>query len=86
MQIKTKNSVPCQNPIRMEKLLKKLAEIQAPILLSDGHREWTPDQLMKHLKNSHLQMTVYMQSGMYIAQLNDQGFFSRILYRVVTQH
>jgi len=63
-------------------ILTKLAEADAPVLLSDGSQEWKASELLGSLSEPRLKTPAHMQPGMYIAEINDRGYLGRILYRV----
>ncbi|MDO9548722.1 MAG: hypothetical protein Q7J65_07170 [Candidatus Marinimicrobia bacterium] len=66
----------------LQEILKKIVENNYPILLADSDKEWEADALLTTLSAPALKLSAHMQSGLYIAEVNEGGFLGRVLYRI----
>jgi hypothetical protein len=63
-------------------ILVKLAKENSPILLNDGEKDWEAQGLLENLSLPLLDRDVYMQPGLYIAEINNGGYLGQVLYKV----
>lgn len=68
--------------MQLKEILKKLINDKALVLLSDNQKDWEASALLKSLSEHMLKRQVYLQPGMYIAEINDKGYLGRVLYKV----
>ena len=68
--------------MQLKEILQKMVNDKAPVLLSDNHQDWEAISLLKSLSEPLLKRRVYLQPGMYIAEINDGGYLGRVLYKV----
>jgi len=68
--------------MNLQEILVKLTEENSPILLSDGDRDWEASSLLQTLSGPVLRREVYMQPGLYIAEINSGGYLGQVLYKV----
>jgi len=66
----------------LQEILLKIIEKNYPILLSDSENDWEPAKLLSTLSAPMLRRSAYMQSGLYIAEVNEGGYLGRVLYKV----
>ncbi len=67
----------------LREILEKLASNGNDVLLCDGNnRDWEAGALLGELSGPMLKKQAYLQPGLYIAEINDAGYLSHILYRV----
>ena len=67
----------------LREILTKLVENDTPILLNDGNQDWEASTLLTNLSEPMLKRNAYLQSGLYIAEINDGGYLGRVLYKVI---
>jgi len=63
-------------------ILQKIVDANAPILLSDGDNDWEAGALLTSLSMPMLRRPAYMQSGLYIAEVNEGGYLGRVMYKI----
>jgi len=68
--------------MNLQDILVKLTEDNSPILLSDGEKDWEARSLLETLSGPILKREVYMQPGLYIAEINNSGYLGQVLYKV----
>ena len=68
--------------MNLKDILSKLVEDDTPVVLHDGDQDWEADALLDNLSEPRLKTNAHMQSGLYIAEINEGGYLGRILYRV----
>jgi hypothetical protein len=51
-------------------------------LLSDSRQDWEAEVLLEELPEPRLKTQVHMQAGLYIAEINGDGYLGRVLYRI----
>ncbi|MCK5147229.1 hypothetical protein KAR48_10770 [bacterium] len=66
----------------LKDILTDITDKNAPILLSDGNNDWNANDLLGELSEPMLKRAAHMQTGLYIAEINDGGYLGRILYRL----
>lgn len=68
--------------MKLKEILQKMVIDKMPVLLSDNHQDWEAIALLKSLSESMLKRQVYLQPGMYIAEINDGGYLGPVLFKV----
>jgi hypothetical protein len=68
--------------VQLKEILQKMINDKAPVLLSNNHQDWEATALLKSLSEPMLKRQVYLQPGMYIAEINYGGYLGRVLYKV----
>ncbi|UCF62724.1 MAG: hypothetical protein JSW33_09030 [bacterium] len=66
----------------LQDVLQKLTDENSPILLCDGEHDWEAQSLLETLSGPVLKREVYMQPGLYIAEINTGGYLGQVLYKV----
>lgn len=66
----------------LREILQKIIEKNYPILLADDENEWEPATLLATLPAPVLRRSAHMQSGLYIAEVNESGYLGRVLYKI----
>ncbi len=66
----------------LKEILEKIVAAGEPILLCDHNREWEASALLENLSEFMLKRQAYLQSGLYIAEINDGGYLGRVMYRI----
>lgn len=66
----------------LQEILTGLVERQEPVLLNDGSIDWEADALLEKLSQPMLKRSAYLQSGMYIAEIDNRGYLGQVLYKV----
>jgi len=66
----------------LQDILTDISDKQTPILLNDGDNDWDAGDLLGELSPPMLKRAAHMQTGLYIAEINDSGYLGRILYRL----
>lgn len=68
--------------MNLKEILKSIVEKKIPVLLGDSLGEWTAQSLLDKLTEPMLKRKAYMQSGLYIAAVDDKGYLGDVLYRI----
>ena len=68
--------------MQLKALLKTIKDKNEPILLSDSRQDWEAEVLLEELPEPRLKTQVHMQAGLYIAEINGDGYLGRVLYRI----
>lgn len=63
-------------------ILTKIVEDKNPVILNDGNQDWEARELLDSLSEPRLKTNAHMQTGLYIAEINEGGYLGKILYRV----
>ena len=66
----------------LREILTKLVENDTPILLNDGEQDWEASSLLTNLSEPMLKRSAFLQSGLYIAEIDDGGYLGRVLFKV----
>jgi len=66
----------------LKEILQKIVEKNYPILLADSEQEWEPNALLATLTGPALKRSAHMQSGLYIAEVNEGGYMGQVLYKI----
>ncbi|UCE08889.1 MAG: hypothetical protein JSW07_22150 [bacterium] len=68
--------------MNLKEILQKIVDNKEPILLCDNNQEWEANVLLEKLSEPKLKVDAYLQSGLYIAEINPGGYLGQVLYRV----
>lgn len=67
----------------LREILERLVEKNAPIFLCDtNNKKWEAGDLLNNLSAPMLKKKAHMQPGLYIAEINDNGYLKGVLFRV----
>lgn len=66
----------------LKEILQKIVESGESILLSDSERDWEANELLSGLSERMLKTRAHLQSGLYIAEINDAGYLGRVMFKV----
>ncbi len=66
----------------LQEILQKIVEKNYPILLSDKESDWEASTLLSTLSAPTLRRNAHLQSGLYIAEINEGGYMGRVLYKI----
>ena len=66
----------------LKDILRGIVQNDVPILLNDGNKDWEANALLETLSEPMLNRNAYMQSGLYIAEINHKGYLGQVLYKV----
>ncbi len=66
----------------LREILQKLVSEGNSASLIDGDKTSQASLLLDTLSEQMLKRQAYLQPGMYIAEINDQGYLGRVLYRL----
>jgi PHD/YefM family antitoxin component YafN of YafNO toxin-antitoxin module len=66
----------------LKEILEDIAVNQEPILLCAGGKEYEASSLLETLHPVKLKRKAHMQSGMYIAAINDAGYLGDVMYKI----
>lgn len=66
----------------LREILESLVQENAPILLSDSTEDWEAEALLEKLSEGKLKKRAYLQPGLYIAEINSEGYLGQVLYKI----
>ena len=66
----------------LQEILQKIVSKNPPILLNDNERDWEASALLSNLSAPTLNRRAYMQPGLYIAEIDDNGYLGRVMYKI----
>ena len=66
----------------LKEILQKIVDGKESILLSDSEKDWEAGDMLTGLSERVLKTRAHMQSGLYIAEINDAGYLGRVMFRV----
>jgi hypothetical protein len=66
----------------LKEILQKIVESGEAILLTDAERDWEANELLSGLSERALKTRAHLQSGLYIAEINDAGYLGRVMFKV----
>lgn len=66
----------------LQEILTGLVERKEPVLLNDGTNDWEAGALLEKLSQPMLKRSAYLQTGMYIAEIDNRGYLGHVLYKV----
>jgi len=66
----------------LREILEKLVQKNDPILLNDGTDDWEAHVLLEKLSDIMLKKRAYLQPGLYIAEINSEGYLGQVLYKI----
>ena len=68
--------------MNLREVLQKIDKNQEAVLLSDRETDWEAGVLLDRLSETMLNMKVFIQPGLYIAEINEAGFLGTVLFRL----
>lgn len=68
--------------MNLKQTLQKIMGNSLPVLLSDSHQDWEALDLLNNLSELKLNRQVYLQPGLYIAEISEKGYLGTVLYRI----
>ena len=68
--------------MNLKQTLQKIMGDRLPVLLSDSHQDWEALDLLNSLSELKLNRQVYLQPGLYIAEISEKGYLGTVLYRI----
>ena len=68
--------------MRLKEILQQIVDEELPVLLHDNNQDWEAGVLLGKLSERVLSRPAYMQTGMYIAEINEKGYLGTVLYRL----
>jgi len=72
-----------EEAMSLREILEKLVEKKAPVLLCDSrNKKWEAGDLLKNLSTPMLKKKAHIQSGLYIAEINEAGYLGSVLFRL----
>jgi len=67
----------------LREILEKLVERKVPVWLCDNHnKKWEAKDLLRDLSIPMLKKKAHIQSGLYIAEINESGYLGSVLFRL----
>lgn len=66
----------------LKEILQKLVDAEPPVLLQDDRGAWEASDLLNALPQNALRVRAHLQTGLYIAEIDDGGYLGRVLYRI----
>lgn len=66
----------------LKEILMKLSAERMPVLLCDSQSEWEAESLLDSLSAPRLRASAYLQPGLYIAEISENGYLGRVLYKI----
>ncbi len=67
-------------------ILSQLVDEQQQVMLNDGIKDWDAGALLEELSAPMLKRNAHMQSGLYIAEINEKGYLGQVLYKVIPKN
>ena len=67
----------------LREILQKLQNEGNQNNLSNGNGATKPEMLLKSLSDRMLARQAYLQPGLYIAEINENGYLGQVLFRFV---
>lgn len=66
----------------LKEILQQIVDNNEPILLCNNGHEWEASNLLEELSEQKLKVNAYHQAGLYIAEINPEGYLGQVLYKV----
>lgn len=66
----------------LKQILQKIVDNGEAILLSDSEKDWEAQELLSGLAERMLKRPAHIQSGLYIAEINDAGYLGRVMFKI----
>jgi len=67
----------------LREILEKLKEKKTPVWLCDSrNKKWEVGDLLESLSPPMLKKRAHIQSGLYIAEINDSGYLGSVLFKL----
>ena len=71
--------------MNLREVLQEIDKNREPVLLSDRETDWEAGVLLNKLSEPMLNRKVFLQPGLYIAEINEAGFLGTVLFRLKTK-
>lgn len=68
--------------LSLREILEGIVQKDTPVLLNDGSEDWDAHALLASLSERMLQKRAYLQPGLYIAEINSEGYLGQVLYKI----
>ena len=69
--------------MKLKEVLQKLVDDGNSVLLNDGDKISSADDLLESLSDLTLNRKAHIQHGLYIAEINDAGYLGKVLYKFI---
>ena len=69
--------------MNLKDVLQKLVDDGNSVLLNDGDKISSANDLLETLSEPMLKRQAFMQPGLYIAEINDSGYLGNVIYKFV---
>jgi hypothetical protein len=69
--------------MNLKEVLEKLVVDGNSVLLNDGDKISSADDLLQSLSDLTLNRKAHLQPGLYIAEINDAGYLGKVLYKYI---
>jgi hypothetical protein len=69
--------------MNLKEVLQKLVDEGNSVLLNDGDKISSADDLLGNLSEPMLNRKAFIQPGLYIAEINDAGYLGKVLYKFI---
>jgi len=66
----------------LREILENMVENDDPVLLVSGGQEYEASNLLQSLHKMTLRTPAHLQSGLYIAAINEGGYLGEVLYKL----
>ena len=67
----------------LKEILQNLVSHENSVLLNDGDKILSADDLVQSLSDLALNRKAHMQPGLYIAEINEAGYLGKVLYKFI---
>ena len=64
-------------------ILQKIVNEGEMVLLRDSKTDWEASALLTSLSEIALKRQAHLQSGLYIADIDDKGYLGRVIYKII---
>ncbi len=68
--------------MKLKEILTKIVHDKLPILLNDGETDRDALALLETLSEVMLQKSAHLQPGLFIAEMNSEGYLGQVLYKI----
>ena len=69
--------------MNLKEVLQKLVDDGNSVLLNDGDKISSANDLLESLSELILNRKAHLQSGLYIAEINDGCYLGKVLYKFI---
>ncbi|MFH1940472.1 MAG: hypothetical protein ABIL68_00080 [bacterium] len=67
----------------LKEILQKIVNEGEKVLLRDSKADWEASALLTSLSEIALKRQAHLQSGLYIADIDERGYLGRVIYKVI---